>query len=232
MKEGTFGRYVEAYSQRFALLFYFLIIRARFWVQLNILGGIMTTNLYFVRHAHSIYTPEELTRPLSEQGWKDAARVGELLKREDIHHVISSPYLRAIQTVEGIASECGQKIQLVEEFKERKLAAGVMKDFNHAIKTVWENPIFHWEGGESNVTAQKRGVQATKIILDKYEGQNVVIGTHGNIMVLIMNHFDEQYGFEFWKQLAMPDIYKLSFEHDRFVGCSRIWEESSEMEVK
>jgi len=24
--------------------------------------------LYFVRHAHSIYTPDELLRPLSEQG--------------------------------------------------------------------------------------------------------------------------------------------------------------------
>gem|GEM_PF-7099402 len=30
-------------------------------------------------------------------------------------------------------------------------------------------------------------------ILEKYKGENVVIGTHGNIMVLIMNFFDSQF---------------------------------------
>lgn len=35
----------------------------------------MTTNLYFVRHAHSTYTPDELGRPLSEKGIQDARMV-------------------------------------------------------------------------------------------------------------------------------------------------------------
>ncbi|MCC2441947.1 histidine phosphatase family protein, partial [Bacillus paranthracis] len=35
----------------------------------------MLTNLYLVRHAHSTYTPEELKRPLSEKGLKDAYKV-------------------------------------------------------------------------------------------------------------------------------------------------------------
>ena len=34
----------------------------------------LVTNVYFVRHAHSIYTPEELERPLSKRGFEDAQR--------------------------------------------------------------------------------------------------------------------------------------------------------------
>lgn len=35
----------------------------------------MGTNLYLVRHAHSVYTPDERNRPLSERGCLDAKKV-------------------------------------------------------------------------------------------------------------------------------------------------------------
>ncbi len=183
----------------------------------------MVTNLYFVRHAHSTYTPEELTRPLSATGLEDAKKVQNLLVNETIHHVVSSPYLRAIQTVEGVAMSFEKEIQLVEDFKERKLTEEQAKDFDDAILKVWENPNFAWDGGESNNAAQQRGVHATKLLLDEYRGENTVIGTHGNIMVLIMNYFDSQYDFKFWRKLAMPDIYKLTFDNYKLIGCKRIW---------
>ena len=187
----------------------------------------MLTNLYLVRHAHSTYTPEELKRPLSEKGLKDAYKVKELLREENIDHVISSPYLRAIQTVEGIALTLGREIQIVDEFKERKQTKEDVNDFEQAIRKVWDNPDFSWEGGESNKSAQQRGIKGIEMALDKYEGKNVVVGTHGNIMVLMMNYFDEQYDFEFWKKLAMPDIYKLSFQKKTLVNCIRIWKDSN-----
>ncbi len=67
----------------------------------------MLTNLYLVRHAHSIYTPDELERPLSERGFADAQTVTKLLKKENIEFVYSSPYKRAIQTIEGLANAKG-----------------------------------------------------------------------------------------------------------------------------
>lgn len=188
--------------------------------------GKLLTNLYLVRHAHSTYTPDELGRPLSERGFTDANTVTELLKGESINHVISSPYKRAVQTVEGIANYENKEIELVEDFKERKLAEKPVEDFLVAITKVWEDYDFSWKGGESNNIAQKRGVNATLQVLENYPGKNVVIGTHGNIMVLIMNHFDRKYGFEFWKELAMPDIYKLSFDEENLVQVKRIWESS------
>ena len=183
----------------------------------------MITNLYFVRHAHSKYTPEELRRPLSEKGLFDVEKINRLLIKEGIDYVISSPYLRAVQTVEGVAKIIEKEIIIEDAFKERQLSTIPVEDFQLAITKVWEVPSFSWEGGESNVLAQKRGVESTLKALERYEGKNIVIGTHGNIMVLIMNYFDNNYGFDFWKELNMPDIYKLTFDKLELKKVNRIW---------
>lgn len=186
----------------------------------------METNLYFVRHAHSVYTPDELNRPLSEKGFQDAKKVTDLLKEEKIDSVISSPYKRAIQTVEGVARYIGKEVIIKEDFRERKLAKVPVENFDEAIAKVWRDIDFAFDGGESNKVAQKRGYDITQKVLQTYKGKNVVIGTHGNIMVLIMNYFDQAYDFSFWKQLAMPDIYQLTFEEQTLKKVQRIWRES------
>lgn len=81
------------------------------------LVGAHDDNLYFVRHAHSVYSPDERNRPLSERGHQDAARVAELLEPEHIHVLISSPYKRAIQTIEGLAERIGFSNQDLVEVK-------------------------------------------------------------------------------------------------------------------
>jgi len=184
----------------------------------------MKTNIYFVRHAHSTYTPDELGRPLSERGFSEAKMVRELLLKVKIDYVVSSPYNRAIQTVEGVAKSLNQEIVIEENFKERVLSKKPIEDFNQAITEVWNDFNLSWDGGESNITAQTRGIDALKKILKDYGGKNVVIGTHGNIMVLIMNYFDQKYDYNFWNKLGMPDIYQLTFENENLVEVNRIWE--------
>ncbi|PFG07274.1 2,3-bisphosphoglycerate-dependent phosphoglycerate mutase [Bacillus sp. es.034] len=180
------------------------------------------TKLYLVRHAHSVYTPEELTRPLSEKGRRDSLNVTERLKGERIDVICSSPYKRAVETVEGIARHINQEITLVEEMRERTLSSVPVENFQEAISSVWADPSLSLEGGESNLTAQKRGVEGIFKIMEEYTGKNVVIGTHGNIMVLIMNYFDEKYGVEFWRELEMPDVYCLAFHDRNLESVSRI----------
>ncbi|EJR37905.1 histidine phosphatase family protein [Bacillus mycoides] len=180
------------------------------------------TTVYFVRHAHSTYTKEERERPLSEEGEIDAGNVTSLLKDKNIDVVISSPYKRAIQTVQGIANTYNLSIQLEEDLRERLLSKEPVTDFNDAIQKVWEDWTFAYEGGESNDVAQRRAVICMQNILKKYKGKNIVIGTHGNIMVLLMNYFDSKYGFQFWKTLHMPDVYKLTFDNNCFSSAERI----------
>ncbi|MEG0772836.1 histidine phosphatase family protein [Clostridium sp.] len=183
----------------------------------------MITNIYLVRHADSTYTPEELTRPLSNKGFKDAEIVTKILLTESITHVVASPYKRAVQTVEGLANTLGLSITLYEEFRERKLAEGPVEDFQASVMKVWQDLEFSFKGGESGNEAQQRGVQVLQRILKEHEGGNIVIGTHGNIMVLIMNYFDESYDYNSWRELQMPDIYKLSFEEGAFIRAEQLW---------
>lgn len=58
--------------------------------------------------------------------------------------------------------------------------------------------------------------------IKKYKDKNIVIGTHGNIMVLLMNYFDSKYDFRFWKTIRMPDIFKLNFHNEDLVSSERI----------
>ncbi|WP_053367536.1 histidine phosphatase family protein [Bacillus sp. FJAT-27245] len=186
----------------------------------------MQTAVYLVRHGHSVYTPDELGRPLSARGVQDAERVTELLKQENISVVLSSPYKRAIETVAGIAKAIGTEVVKIDGFRERLLSEQPVADFSAAIKKVWEDDNFTWEGGESNKDAQKRGVDALMQVLHTYRGENIAVGTHGNSMALIMNHFKEEYGFEFWKNLDMPDIYRLTFDGLELTDVERVWNRS------
>ncbi|TXR59814.1 histidine phosphatase family protein [Bacillus sp. AY18-3] len=180
------------------------------------------TTIYFVRHAHSTYTKEERERPLSEKGLLDTQHVTRLLKDKHIDVVISSPYKRAMQTVQGIANTYNLSIQLEEDLRERLLSKEPVQDFHDALQKVWEDWTFAYEGGESNDVAQRRAVICMQSILKKYKGKNIVIGTHGNIMVLLMNYFDSKYDFQFWKTLHMPDVYKLTFDNNCFSSAERI----------
>ncbi len=185
-------------------------------------GNLMITAIYFVRHAHSDYTADEWNRPLSARGWQDAKLITEILSNQSIDLIISSPYKRAIQTIEGLASQLSSGIMINDDFRERLLSDQPVDDFNQAISQVWSDPSFFYEGGESNIVAQQRGVNALNSILTQYNGKNIVISTHGNIMVLIMNYFDSQFDFAFWRKLAMPDIYRMTFTEHLLIKVDHI----------
>ncbi|WP_377887645.1 histidine phosphatase family protein [Alkalihalobacillus sp. R86527] len=181
------------------------------------------TTIYLVRHAHSTYTPDEYGRELSQKGRNDAKNVTDLMKNHHVDVVLSSPYRRAVATVEGIAKNIDQQVSVIEDLKERILAEKPVDDFDAAIERVWSDESFSFEGGESNEDARQRGVRVLSKILYTYRGKNVVIGTHGNIMVLLMSYFDSHYDVEFWRSLDMPDIYKLSFNGENLTQVERVW---------
>lgn len=185
----------------------------------------MGTIIYFVRHADSPYIEgNERSRGLSDKGKLDAIKVESILKQENIDIFISSPYERAIQTVQGLAYKYSKEIIIYEDLRERNIGYISNMDFKEAKKQVYKDINFSFPGGESSLKAQERAVKILNIILEEYKGKKIVIGTHGDIMTLMMNHFDKQYDFEFWEKLSMPDIYKLEFEEKKLVNVTRLWE--------
>jgi 2,3-bisphosphoglycerate-dependent phosphoglycerate mutase len=189
----------------------------------------MNTEVYFVRHAHSVFSLEhEETRELSEKGWRDAEKITQILSHENINHIISSSYVRARQTVKGLADLLNLEIELDSRFRERDLAARNhhFENPEEAMQKVFSNPVFKYPGGETNHEVQQRGIDGLRDAVKKYKGQKIAIGIHGNIMTCTMNYFDEKYDFKFWKQTTKPDIYQLTIsEHFELVACERLWKD-------
>lgn len=83
----------------------------------------MKTIIYMVRHTESPYTEgNDRTRGLTPKGKIHVEKVTELLKDEGIDIMISSPYARAILTVEGLAQMINLDIKTFEDFRERHFA--------------------------------------------------------------------------------------------------------------
>ncbi|MFJ8517125.1 histidine phosphatase family protein [Lysinibacillus xylanilyticus] len=183
------------------------------------------TVIYFVRHAHSHFTADEYNRPLSDKGFEDRDRITNLFKNKIIHTIYSSPYNRAVQTVEGIAEEHKLQINTIDSLKERILSTETILDFDAAIRQVWSHPNFAFEGGESNEIAMQRAITTLQKIILAHPNDNVVIGTHGNVMALLLQYFDPKYDYSFWKKLSMPDVYQLTFQHLVLRDVQRIWQE-------
>ena len=63
--------------------------------------------VYLVRHAKAgerrTWQGDDLERPLSKTGWKQAHALGKRLQKKGATEMVSSPYLRCMQTLEPLA---------------------------------------------------------------------------------------------------------------------------------
>ncbi len=79
-------------------------------------------SVYLVRHAHAVgrgsWDGDDLERPLSARGRRQAAGLAELLKGEPIRRILSSPAIRCVDTVLPLAEVLGlpvkRRAQLLE----------------------------------------------------------------------------------------------------------------------
>ncbi|MGE6226793.1 histidine phosphatase family protein [Paenibacillus chitinolyticus] len=188
----------------------------------------MKTFVYMVRHGESPKTEgNERTRGLTLKGSSDAQIVAQLLKDEGIDTIISSPYKRAILTLEGLARSLGKEMIVIEELKETVFIGDdkILPDTEvyPLVKKMFSDPDFSLPGGESFTNSQIRVVAIFKNILSEYKGQKVAIGTHGAVMTMMMGYFDPQFDLDFLLKTSKPDIYKMEFDEGVLTATSRLW---------
>lgn len=192
----------------------------------------MKTTIYMVRHAESPYNEgNERTRGLTLNGKMKIENITEILMNEGIDIIISSPYARAILSVEGLAQQLNLDIQIFEDLRERHFAGEDYRIDNtelmSMIREKFNEPDYALPGGESNTVCQNRSVAVLTSILKEYEGRKIAVGTHGLVMTLMMNHFDSNYGLDFLNQLKKPDIYRLDFEDSKLKEVTRLWNDTN-----
>ncbi|MDA3885087.1 MAG: histidine phosphatase family protein [Candidatus Delongbacteria bacterium] len=188
----------------------------------------MLTELYFIRHGESPFVyGKEKERGLSEDGLKKSQKIADALCEVEFSCIVSSSYKRAIDTVLPLAKQNNMIVETFDELVERPIKGldyqMEWSKLEEGIKLSFTDVDYSLPGGESTKGAQLRSIPVIENLLFTHYGKAIAIGTHGNIMTIILNYYDSTtYGYEFWKSTSKPDIYKASFDGNTLKGLTRV----------
>jgi len=177
------------------------------------------TSLYFVRHAEPDHGwADDRTRPLTDAGMADSARVTETLYPVRVDAFLSSPYKRSYDTIRAAAADKDMAIITDERLRERK--NGPLSNVYGMFQKRWADFDCHEEDGESLNMVQRRNMEAVLEILKSHTDENIVIGTHGTALSTIQNYYDPSFCCEDFLRMIdfMPYILRMDFEGTRFIG--------------
>ena len=149
-------------------------------------------------------------RPLSNSGRVASEKLVEPLAALGLSAIYSSPYRRAIETIEPLAASLGLPVHEVNDLRERALGSISGIPFDEAVAATFSDFDHSFPGGESSRDAQQRALRAIDRIREAHPDDRIVIATHGNLMALYLNVLDRDIGFDFWRSLSLPDVFQVS----------------------
>lgn len=175
--------------------------------------------VYLVRHCEA--EGQRPDAPLTGEGVRQSEKLAEFLSDAGISRIISSPFMRARDSVLPLSKRLGVEIEEDARLSERVLCAAPTLDWKERLRETFSDPDLRFEGGESSREATKRGVA----VVEEASTDGVlpaVVVTHGNLMALILRHFDDRFGFEEWKTLSNPDVFRITTSTET-ARISGIW---------
>jgi 2,3-bisphosphoglycerate-dependent phosphoglycerate mutase len=176
--------------------------------------------LYIVCHCKAAGQQPEAA--LTADGHLQAVQLAERLNALPIERVISSPFLRAKQSIAPLAERLGLPIATDKRLAERVLAAGDLPDWLAVLKLSFDDLDRCFAGGESSRAAMQRASEVASEAM-AHSASGTLLVTHGNLMTLLLKHFDDRIGFAEWQQLTNPDVYRISLSAER-TEIARIWD--------
>jgi 2,3-bisphosphoglycerate-dependent phosphoglycerate mutase len=169
----------------------------------------MSHILYLVRHCQA--SGQEPDAPLTEIGQQQAIALADWLREVSIKRIISSPFTRAYQSIVPLSEHLGLTIEVDDRLIERVLSPVPLDNWREQLAKTFIYLDLSFEGGESSRTAMMRGVSVVNQAMQQTTDP-VVFVTHGNLMTLILKHFNERVGFAEWENLRNPDVYCIQFK--------------------
>lgn len=163
--------------------------------------------IYLIRHCKA--TGQEPQAELTNEGREKALELVPILEKLHIDHLISSPYKRTIQTITPFAKRAEIPILIDEDLQERVLSAEPMKDWLEQLERTFIEKELVFAGGESSNHALTRIRKVVHSIFENKQMHHVGIVSHGNILSLLINHYDPAFGFTQWQRMKNPDIFVL-----------------------
>jgi len=168
------------------------------------------TDIVLVRHAQSVPpvwgVPDVPDRPLTAQGLANARALAPELLALRPAVVVSSPYLRAVQTVEPL----GLPVLTRHELREWDSGLTPGADFVEHYRQSWADTSWTHGAGESLDQLTERAVAALRQLAREYPGRTVVIGSHGTFVSRALAGFGERVDWAFSRDMPMPAVHRLS----------------------
>jgi 2,3-bisphosphoglycerate-dependent phosphoglycerate mutase len=178
----------------------------------------MDTVIYFIRHAQSRPSVrlQHHEWPLSNLGRAQAVKLVPLIANLQIQRVISSPFIRCLDTVAPFVSESKLPLDIHDDLRERHVVDTVVGDFSEIWKKSWADFHFSMPGCESSFQAQTRFVNAVAELVDRHHGSVLGISTHGNVLGLFLNFIDARFHQQEADKIRNPDVLKIVVRSGRY----------------
>ena len=178
-------------------------------------------DVLLVRHAEPvpIGTPEvhDDDRPLTDDGRSAADELATELDGWEVTAIYSSPYERAVQTVAVLAERRGLPVQLLDDLRERRLSPEPHDAWQATLQRSWSDADFQLPGGESGRAAQRRAIAILDLLRTRHaDGGRIVLGSHGNLISLILQALQLEVGYDFHMAMPMPALYRLTHDGMRW----------------
>nr|WP_141431787.1 histidine phosphatase family protein [Bacillus sp. 03113] len=175
--------------------------------------------IYIIRHCEAEGQPSEAQ--LTDIGLKQAIDLSGFFSDIKIDRIISSPYKRAIQSIQPLAKRLNVEIEVDRQLTERILSTKNLPDWFEKLRATFEDTKLKFEGGESSQEAMKRIVKVVEKVFNS-DIENTIIVTHGNLLSLLLNYINKDFGFDDWQNLSNPDVFLLKKESN-IVTYERLW---------
>jgi probable phosphoglycerate mutase len=173
------------------------------------------TIVFLVRHGSAAVPDEEgrffseaVPTPLTEAGRRQAAGVGQLLRKVRVDAIVASDLLRARQTAEIVSGVIGVPVEYdhrlrevdpgdldgstVEDLRRSNPAflpwiqAGFRQGFGAGAGHL--DPALRFPGGESVIDAGQRAIAGFQEICSRYRGRCVAVVSHAWVNSAILCH--------------------------------------------
>ena len=74
----------------------------------------------------------------------------------------------------------------IDDFRERRVDSGWIEDLNKFSEMQWSDFSYKLSGGESLLELQNRNVAALLEVVSEYYNKNIVIGSNGTVLSMII----------------------------------------------
>ncbi len=179
------------------------------------------SRLLLVRHCES--SGQHAEAPLTSRGVEQAAALAATLAAFPIERIVSSPYVRARQTIAPFAVRAGLPVEVDARLEERRLSPRPIPDWKDVVRASFEDLEHRAPGGESGGETLRRGRAALEDALARGHALSALVG-HGQHLSLLLHSIDGRFGYAGWESLSNPDLYWVESDARGVLRYARAWE--------